>query len=86
MTLRWREPDSNLRSRSCERLFWALPIGDGGTKSGATYIRALWHKPELVTVQQREIISRPTRAARLNAHPSKGTVWSPHSSRLAIPA
>jgi hypothetical protein len=24
-------------SRSCERLFWALPIGDGGTKGGATY-------------------------------------------------
>src|SRR5262249_25050960 len=21
-TLRWREPDSNLRSRSCERLYW----------------------------------------------------------------
>ena len=37
MTLRWREPDSNHRSRSCERLFWALPIGDGGTKGGATY-------------------------------------------------
>src|SRR4029077_13094640 len=34
-TLRWREPDSNYRSRSCERLFWALPIG-GGTKRGAT--------------------------------------------------
>jgi hypothetical protein len=33
----WREPDSNHRSRSCERLFWALPIGDGGTKGGATY-------------------------------------------------
>src|SRR5208282_2743424 len=37
LTLRWREPDSNHRSRSCERLFWALPIGDGGTKNGATY-------------------------------------------------
>jgi hypothetical protein len=36
-TLRWREPNSNHRSRSCERLFWALPIGDGGTKGGATY-------------------------------------------------
>src|SRR6202048_4886616 len=36
-SLRWREPDSNHRSRSCERLFWALPIGDGGTKGGATY-------------------------------------------------
>src|SRR4249920_265020 len=36
-TLRRREPDSNHRSRSCERLFWALPIGDGGTKGGATY-------------------------------------------------
>jgi CheY-like chemotaxis protein len=24
------------RSRSCERLFWALPIGDGDTKGGAT--------------------------------------------------
>ena len=23
--------------RSCERLFWASPIGDGGTKGGATY-------------------------------------------------
>jgi len=34
---RWREPDSNHRSRSCERLFWALPIGDGGTKGCATY-------------------------------------------------
>jgi hypothetical protein len=33
-TRRWREPDSNHRSRSCERLFWALPIGDGGTKGG----------------------------------------------------
>ena len=40
MTLRWREPDSNHRSRSCERLFWALPIGDGGTKGGA-FLRAL---------------------------------------------
>ena len=37
LTRRWREPDSNHRSRSCERLFWALPIGDGGTKGGATY-------------------------------------------------
>jgi hypothetical protein len=36
-TRRWREPDSNHRSRSCERLFWALPIGDGGAKGGATY-------------------------------------------------
>jgi len=36
-TPRWRERDSNHRSRSCERLFWALPIGDGGTKGGATY-------------------------------------------------
>jgi hypothetical protein len=36
-TLRWRKTDSNHRSRSCERLFWALPIGDGGTKGGATY-------------------------------------------------
>jgi hypothetical protein len=36
-TLCWREPDSNHRSRSCERLFWALPIGDGGAKGGATY-------------------------------------------------
>jgi transposase len=36
-TRRWREPDSNHRSRSCERLFWALPIGDGGTNGGATY-------------------------------------------------
>src|SRR6516162_2649558 len=35
-TLRWREPDSNHRSRSCERLFWALPIGDGRTRGGAT--------------------------------------------------
>src|SRR6516164_1829048 len=26
----------------------------------------------------RPIISRPTKAARLNVHPSKGTVWSPH--------
>ena len=33
----------------------------------------------------RPIISRPTKAARLNVHPSKGTVWSPRSSRLAIP-
>ena len=32
---RWREPDSNHRSRSRERLFRALPIGDGGTKGGA---------------------------------------------------
>jgi hypothetical protein len=37
LTLRWREPDSNHRSRSWERLFWALPIGHGGTKGGATY-------------------------------------------------
>jgi hypothetical protein len=29
--------DSNLRSRAGERLFSALPIGDGGTKGGATY-------------------------------------------------
>src|ERR1700730_7032799 len=36
-TRRWREPDSNHRSRSRERLFWALPIGDGGTKGGAIY-------------------------------------------------
>jgi hypothetical protein len=36
-TRRWREPDSNHRSRSCERLFCALPIGNGGTKGGATY-------------------------------------------------
>src|SRR6516165_11951619 len=42
LTHRWREPDSNLRSRSCERLFWALPIGDRGTKGGATY----WFRPE----------------------------------------
>ena len=35
---RLREPDSNHRFRSCERLFWALPIGDGGTKGGATYM------------------------------------------------
>jgi hypothetical protein len=27
LTHRWREPDSNHRSRSCERLIWALPIG-----------------------------------------------------------
>src|SRR5437899_6973379 len=27
MTLRWREPDSNHRSRCCKRLCWALPIG-----------------------------------------------------------
>src|SRR6202011_3507106 len=32
-----RPPHSVFRSRSCERLFWALPIGDGGTKGGATY-------------------------------------------------
>src|SRR4029077_15561662 len=32
-----RPPHSIYRSRSCERLFWALPIGDGGTKGGATY-------------------------------------------------
>ena len=32
-TLRWREPDSNHRSRSCEWLFWALPIADGSTKA-----------------------------------------------------
>ena len=37
MTHRWREPDSNHRSRSCERLFWELPIGDGGTTGRATY-------------------------------------------------
>src|SRR6516225_3308686 len=37
LTLRWRKADSNHRSRSCERLFWALPIGDGDTKGGATY-------------------------------------------------
>jgi hypothetical protein len=37
LTRRWREPDSNHWSRSCERLIWALPIGDGGTKGGATY-------------------------------------------------
>jgi hypothetical protein len=36
-TLHRREPDSNYRSRSCERLFWVLPIGEGGTKGGATY-------------------------------------------------
>jgi hypothetical protein len=36
-TRSWREPDSNHRSRSCERLFWASPIGDGDTKGGATY-------------------------------------------------
>ena len=34
-TLRWREQDSNRRSRSCERLFRALLIGGGGTKVGA---------------------------------------------------
>src|SRR6516165_5368991 len=34
LTHRWREPDSNHRSRSCERHFWASPIGDDG---GATY-------------------------------------------------
>src|ERR1700680_1277211 len=32
-----RPPHSVFRSRSCERLFWALPIGDGSTKGGATY-------------------------------------------------
>jgi hypothetical protein len=32
-THRWREPNSNHRSRSCERLFWALPIGDGARKA-----------------------------------------------------
>jgi len=37
LTRRWREADSNHRSRSCERLIWGLPIGDGGTKGGATY-------------------------------------------------
>jgi hypothetical protein len=37
LTLRWRKPDSKHRSRSCERLFWGLPIGYGGTKGGATY-------------------------------------------------
>ena len=36
-TLRWRNTDSNPWSRSCERLFWALPIGDGDTNGGATY-------------------------------------------------
>src|ERR1700726_3464779 len=36
-SLRCREADSNHRSRSCERLIWALPIGDGGTKGGGTY-------------------------------------------------
>jgi hypothetical protein len=36
-TRRWRKADSNHRSRSCERLFWALPIGDGDTNGGATY-------------------------------------------------
>jgi len=36
-TLRWREADANHRSRSCERLIWALPIGDGCTKGGAIY-------------------------------------------------
>jgi len=42
-TPRWRKMDSNHRSRSCERLFWALPIGDGGTKGGATYrFRSAW--------------------------------------------
>src|SRR6516165_9717389 len=35
-TRHWREPDSNHRSRSCERLFWALAIGDGWTKGGST--------------------------------------------------
>ena len=43
MTPWWRKTDSNHRSRSCERLFWALPIGDGGTKGGATYrFRSAW--------------------------------------------
>jgi len=37
VTRRRREPDSNHRSRSCKRLFRALPIGHGGTKGGATY-------------------------------------------------
>src|SRR5215470_15658629 len=32
-----RPPHSVSRFRSCERLFWALPIGDGSTKGGATY-------------------------------------------------
>jgi hypothetical protein len=32
-----REPDSNDRSRSCERLFQVLPIGDGGMNGGAAY-------------------------------------------------
>src|SRR6266481_1090304 len=36
-TQRWREGDSNPRSRPCERLFRASPIGDGDTKGGATY-------------------------------------------------
>jgi hypothetical protein len=36
-SLLWREPDSNHRSRSRERLFWASPIGDGDMKGGATY-------------------------------------------------
>jgi hypothetical protein len=27
LTRRWREPDSNHRSRCCKRLCWALPIG-----------------------------------------------------------
>jgi hypothetical protein len=27
LTLRWREMDSNPRSRCCKRLCWALPIG-----------------------------------------------------------
>ena len=37
LTPRWRNRISNHRSRSCERLLWALPIGNGGTKGGATY-------------------------------------------------
>jgi len=37
MTPRWREADSNHQSRSGERFFWGLPIGDGGTTGGATY-------------------------------------------------
>jgi hypothetical protein len=45
-TRRWRKTDSNHRSRSCERRFSALPIGDGGTKGGATH--RFWSEPAML--------------------------------------
>ena len=89
LTLRWREPDSNHRSRSCERHFWASPIGDDG---GATYRFSPRRQclpgvaPHSLSLRGGTASSNPSSSAAVCLSGVPRTVSAKVAQRLAWPA